>query len=175
MRLVDEFLSISRLEARDFKLQPVLSDISRNLKDAYTSFEVVLQKKELTFIVEIAEGLPNILMDQRLVQRAVVNLLQNAVNHTPVGGRITLKAEKDGDFLVVSVSDTGLGIPREEQGRIFEKYYRSRRTSYIKGTGLGLAIVKAVMDAHGGRVEVESEVSKGSVFRLFLPISHKPV
>jgi two-component system, cell cycle sensor histidine kinase and response regulator CckA len=172
MRLVDEFLSISKLEARDFKLHPVLSDISQNLMDAYASFEMVLKKKELTFSVEMAEDLPNILMDQRLVQRAVVNLIQNAVNHTPVGGRITLKAEKDGDFIVVSVSDTGLGIPKEEQGRIFEKYYRSRRTSYIKGTGLGLAIVKAVMDAHGGRVEVASEVSKGSTFSLFFPVAN---
>jgi PAS domain S-box-containing protein len=170
MRLVDEFLSISKLEARDFKLHPVLSDISQNLMDAYASFEMVLKKKELTFNVEIAEGLPDIMMDQRLVQRAVINLIQNAVNHTPVGGRITLKAEKDGDFIVVSVSDTGLGIPKEEQGRIFEKYYRSRRTSYIKGTGLGLAIVKAVVDAHGGRVEVASEVSKGSTFSLFFPV-----
>ena len=174
MHLVDEFLSISRLEARDFKLQPVLSDISQNLKDAYSSFEMVLKKKDITFIVEIAEGLPNIFMDQRLVQRAVVNLIQNAVNHTPVGGRITLKAEKDGAFVAVSVSDTGLGIPKEEQGRIFEKYYRSRRTSYIKGTGLGLAIVKAVVDAHGGRVEVASEVSKGSVFSIFLPVVKNP-
>ena len=173
MRLVDEFLSISRLEAGDFKLHPTLADISQNLKDAYASFEMVLRKKDITFIVEIAEGLPKILMDQRLVQRAVVNLIQNAVNHTPVGGRITLKAEKDGDFVVVSVSDTGLGIPKEEQGRIFEKYYRSRRTSYIKGTGLGLAIVKAVMDAHGGRVEVASEVSEGSVFSLFIPVVQK--
>jgi PAS domain S-box-containing protein len=171
MRLVDEFLSISRLEARDFKLHPVLSGISRNLLDAYASFEMALNKKELTFNVEMAEGLPDILMDQRLVQRAVINLIQNAVNHTPSGGSITLKALKTGDFVVVSVSDTGLGIPKEEQGRIFEKYYRSRRTSYIKGTGLGLAIVKAVMDAHGGRVEVESEVSKGSVFSLFFPVT----
>jgi PAS domain S-box-containing protein len=171
MRLVDEFLSISRLEARDFKLHPVLSDISQSLMDAYTSFEMVLKKKELTVNVEIAEGLPDLLTDQRLVQRAVINLIQNAVNHTPAGGRITLTAEKAGDFVVVSVSDTGLGIPQEEQGRIFEKYYRSRRTSYIKGTGLGLAIVKAVMEAHGGRVEVESEVSKGSVFSLFFPVA----
>jgi PAS domain S-box-containing protein len=171
MRLVDEFLSISRLEARDFKLHPVLSGISQNLLDSYASFEMALNKKELTFSVEIAEGLPDILMDQRLVQRAVINLIQNAVNHTPSGGGITLKASKAGDFVMISVSDTGLGIPKEEQGRIFEKYYRSRRTSYIKGTGLGLAIVKAVMDAHGGRVEVESEESKGSVFSLFFPVA----
>jgi len=89
----------------------------------------------------------------------------------PPDGKITLKAQSDGSgFIIISVADTGAGIPAGEQKSIFEKYYRSKTTAGVKGSGLGLAIVKTAAEAQGGRVEVESEVGKGSTFRLFLPV-----
>jgi two-component system aerobic respiration control sensor histidine kinase ArcB len=114
------------------------------------------------------------LLDAYLIRRAVWNMLENSVKYTPAAGSISLSAsteQRGGEsFLVISVSDTGIGISQNEQERIFDKYYRSPKAAGIKGTGLGLAIVKAVADAHSGKIEVESEPWKGSTFRLLLPI-----
>lgn len=177
--MVEEFLSISRLEAGKLVARPVPSDISQTLIEAYSGLEGGIRKKGLDLRVLIAEGLPSkVMIDPKLVQRAVGNMLQNALNYTPSGGTITLgldsTADKDNDAVVVSVSDTGPGIPAEEQDMIFEKYYRSPRTAGTKGTGLGLAIVKAVAEAHGGRVVLESVAGKGSTFRLILPVASRP-
>jgi two-component system phosphate regulon sensor histidine kinase PhoR len=112
------------------------------------------------------------MVDSRLIHRAVMNLLHNAVNYTPAPGTITLNSSlKGNDYIMISVADTGFGIPDGERHAIFDKYYRSERTAGVKGSGLGLAIVKAAVDAHGGMMEVESEVDKGSTFRLFIPVN----
>ncbi len=173
-RLVEDFLSVSKMDAGAFALNVASYDIGQTLKETYAGFEKVFQEKGLVFNTEIADVLPKVKIDQKLVQRAVFNLLQNAVNYTQSEGRITLKAEpireKGGDFILISVADTGEGIHAEEQDKVFEKYYRSPKTSGVKGTGLGLSIVKAVAEAHGGRVELESEAGKGSTFKLILPL-----
>ena len=150
------------------------TDVPEALREAGRGFEKTFKKKGLSFKIEMADGLPKALLDRKLLHRAVSNLLQNAANYTPNGGEITMKAEPvreaGGDFIVISVVDSGKGIPAEEREVVFEKYYRSPRTAGIKGTGLGLAIVKAVAEAHGGRVELTSEPGTGSNFRLFLPV-----
>jgi len=101
-------------------------------------------------------GLPRAMLDRRLVERAVHNLMQNAMNYTPAGGTITLAARcfpggQDCEFIEVSVSDTGPGVPLEDRGRVFDKYYRVPGNA-AKGSGLGLSVVKSVAEAHGGRV-----------------------
>ncbi|MGC2425284.1 MAG: PAS domain S-box protein [Nitrospirota bacterium] len=173
-KLVDSFLTFSEIESG--KLIPRLSpsDISKTLQESFRGLEKAIRNKGITFNVEIAEGLPaKALMDKQLVQRAVANLLQNALNYTPAGGKITLKAEslneKGDDFTLISVADTGKGIPAEEHESVFKKYYRSPKTAWIKGSGLGLAIVKAVAEAHGGKVELQSEPGMGSTFKIYLP------
>ena len=171
-RLVEDFLSISQMEAGKLAFNLFPSDLPQVLEQAHEGLERAIRERGLTFRTDIAGDIPKVIIDQKLVQRAVYNLLQNAVNYTQPGGEITLRAELVeegfGRFVMVSVTDTGRGVPAEEQGRIFEKYYRSPRTSGIKGTGLGLAIVKAVAEGHEGWVELESSVGKGSTFRLFL-------
>jgi len=172
--LVEDFLAVSRIGAGKLDLKVVPTDISETLKDAHKELKTAIQKKRLSFYADIGEGLPEkVMMDPKLIHRAVYNLLQNAINYTPSGGEITLKAEfvEDGgaSYVAVSVTDNGPGISADEQARVFDKYYRSPRAAGIKGTGLGLSIVKAVAEAHGGRVELDSEPGRGSVFRLFLP------
>ncbi len=172
--LVESFLTISKAEAGKMTLDLSPTDVPEALREAGRGFEKTFKKKGLSFKIEMEDGLPKALLDRKLLQRAVSNLLQNAANYTPTGGEITMKAEPvreaGGDFIVISVVDSGKGIPAEESEIIFEKYYRSPRTAGIKGTGLGLAIVKAVAEAHGGRVELASEPGTGSNFRLFLPV-----
>ncbi len=172
--LVNDFLALSQLEAGRLTLKLSLSDLRSLLKEIQIDMERIAQEKGVTLETQIAD-LPSVFISKELMQRAVCNLLQNAINFTQVGGTVrfeaNLTAEEASDLILISISDNGPGIAREEQGRIFEKYYRSARTSDVKGTGLGLPIVKAVAEAHGGRVEVESEPGKGSTFRLYLPLA----
>ncbi len=99
------------------------------------------------------------------------NLISNAINYSPDGGRVTVTAISHGDYLEVRVSDTGVGIAPEEIPKIFDKFYRSKhpKTRQVIGTGLGLAIVKGVVEAHRGSVRVESELGVGTTFRVLLP------
>ena len=171
--LVEDFLVHSRLDSGGLTSELTSADVREILKDVIKDFENQATKKGQTLNTEFAQDVPAINLDVTLVQRAVSNLLQNAVNYTPEGGRISLKtqrAENGGRaFLVISVEDTGIGIPAAEQSKIFQKYYRMSRTSRTGGTGLGLAIVKAVADAHNGRVELTSEEGAGTTFKLFIP------
>jgi signal transduction histidine kinase len=170
--LIENFLSISKMESASIVLNPAPTDIAALLRDACSEIEREVNKKKLHLKVEIADGLPEATVDSKVIERAVLNLLHNAVNYTPAPGTITLKAGLHGkDFIIISVTDTGKGIPPGEQKAIFEKYYRSKKTARTKGSGLGLAIVKAAAEAHGGRVEVESEAGQGSTFRLFIPVN----
>lgn len=172
--LVEDFLSVSQMDSGMLTLKLSASDISHILREAYLGLENAILGKRLTCKVEIAEELPaKVLVDKQLVERAVSNLIENAVKFTPSGGMIKLKAESveegDGKFIMISVTDTGPGISAEEHKKVFEKYFRSQKTTWSNGTGLGLAIVRAVAEAHKGRVELLSEPEKGSTFRMYLP------
>jgi two-component system phosphate regulon sensor histidine kinase PhoR len=104
--------------------------------------------------------------DQGRLEQVVVNLLENAIKYTPDGGTVCLRTENDGDYVRVSVADSGIGIPFKDLPRIFERFYRvdEARTREQGGTGLGLAIVKHIVQLHGGNVSVTSDAGKGSVF-----------
>jgi two-component system phosphate regulon sensor histidine kinase PhoR len=112
-----------------------------------------------------------VLGDPDYLERAIANLLDNAIKYTPEGGRIIVTAARRGSDILIEVKDTGIGIPEADLPRIFERFYRvdKSRSRAMGGTGLGLAIVKHVVQAHGGTVEVASEVGKGSTFRIVLP------
>ncbi len=114
-----------------------------------------------------------VLGDAERLRQMLVNLVNNAIQYTPEGGRIELSLERDGDFAEIRVSDTGRGIAQEDLPHIFERFYRAdkARSRQMGGTGLGLSIVKWVVDAHGGRIEVESELGKGSTFIVRLPLA----
>ena len=172
-RLVEDFLVHSRLNSGGLTPDIAVVNAREALKGVITDFKNMAGRKAQTLEAEFAPDIPAIYMDARLIQRAVSNLLQNALNYTPEGGRIWLKAERtfqDGrNFLVISISDTGSGIPASEQSKVFQKYYRMSKGSRSAGAGLGLAIVKAVTEAHKGWVELESAEGKGSTFRLFIP------
>lgn len=176
--MVDDFLFHVKLESRVIvpNLAPV--DVLEVMTEVEGEFALQAAKKRLTVKVEPEEDLPVFLLDRRLIERALGNLVQNAVNYTPHGGKITIKAGrhsgKDACLAYVSVSDTGPGIPVESRARLFDRYFRSSSANPVRGAGLGLTIVKAVAEAHAGKVELESEVGKGSTFRLVLPAVPRP-
>ena len=169
--LIENFLSISIVEAGKLVLNPAPTDVAALLRDTCSEIDMAAQEKKLDLNIAIADGLPEAMVDSRLIQRAVLNLLHNAINYNTAPGTITLKAVFDRNFIIISVTDTGKGISAHEQKAIFTKYFRSKKTAGVKGSGLGLAIVKSAVEAHGGRVEVESEPGKGSTFRMFLPVA----
>jgi len=109
--------------------------------------------------------------DREELKVALKNLLENAIHYTGPGGKISVQAAQRNGIVEITVADTGIGIPSQELGRIFERFYRvdKSRAREEGGTGLGLSIVKHIAEAHGGRVEVESEVGKGSHFTLVIP------
>jgi PAS domain S-box-containing protein len=167
--LIDNFLTLTKLEAGKVLLNPEPTDISVLLEKAGKEFAVVAAKKGVDFQMEISR-VDQVPLDGKYIERAVSNLVQNAVNYTDAGGRVLLRAGNGQGHISISVKDDGAGIPQDDLGKIFQKYYRSPKTSGIKGTGLGLAIVKLVVEAHNGRVEVKSEPGKGSEFTIFLPL-----
>ena len=127
---------------------------------------------DLTFDLP-AETLPKVLANRGQIRQVLINLLDNAFKYTPVGGQVRLSLWWEGDWLKVAVEDTGIGIPQEELGRIFERFYRvdKARSRAQGGTGLGLSIVKHIVEGHGGKVQVESALNQGSVFSFTVPVA----
>ncbi len=168
--LVSDLLDISRIEAGQIKMQlrpTSLKDVCQRLAASFVP-QFKVQNLELT--LHIPEPLPLVLADPDRITQVLDNLLSNALKFTTKGG-ITLSATDKGDFVMVSVKDTGSGIPKEEHDKIFDKFYQIKVGGGYpsKGTGLGLAIVKSIVESHRGKVWVESEPGKGAEFRFILP------
>jgi two-component system phosphate regulon sensor histidine kinase PhoR len=131
------------------------------------------EQKNLTLGAEYGGDLPMLFGDVYAFREILQNLLDNALRYTAPGGRIRVTAAVEGSEMVMSVEDTGIGIPKADQERIFERFYRAdaARSRESGGTGLGLSIVKHLVEAHGGRIRVESEVGHGSTFYVHLPLA----
>jgi PAS domain S-box-containing protein len=174
-RMVDDLVAISRLETSDIALDKEPVDIVELLMETSVVASERSRTKGLNYEKDILADLPETLINRSYVQRAVANLLDNAVKYTPPGGSVSFKAgitSIDGNsFIAISVSDTGPGISENEKEMVFAKHYRSPRTPSQSGSGLGLSIVKAVAGLHGGSVELTSREEEGSTFTLNIPVA----
>ena len=119
----------------------------------------------------MTRGLGKINGNSDQLRLMIRNLIENAIHYTPTGGDVLIRTEADGQFTVIEVVDTGIGIPADDLGRVFERFYRvdKARSRKTGGTGLGLSIVKHVVDNHGGKIELVSTIGLGSKFKVFLP------
>lgn len=159
-RILEEFLNFAR--APEPKLEPV--DLDQRLSAVVDFHAVALHERGVS--LRFYPGNVGILpLDWNHLQAAVVNLLRNAGDATPKGGEVLVSSQRDGDFVLVRVTDTGAGIPAELQSRIFDPYFSTKKT----GTGLGLPTVRRVVEEHGGTLTFSSEVGKGTQFTLRLP------
>jgi two-component system phosphate regulon sensor histidine kinase PhoR len=171
--LVEDLLTLAQLESGNPNLQLGNVDLSRFFEEVVRDWEKKLASKRLGMIVDLPPGLPTLRADRARLQEALYNLLDNAVKYSREHGEIRLMTRQRDNEIVLSVSDNGIGISKEDLPRIFERFYRAdkaRSPESIRGTGLGLAIVKHIAQLHGGHVEAESEVEKGTTIRVVLPI-----
>jgi two-component system phosphate regulon sensor histidine kinase PhoR len=173
--LVDDLLTLAQLESPSPNLQ--LSDVKIDnlLASVVRDWEKKFAEKQLNVVVDLAPGLPTIRADETRLQEILYNLLDNAVKYSRAGDEIRLQAEVRDGAIALNISDSGTGISRDDLPRIFERFYRAdrARSRELGGTGLGLSIVKHITQLHGGRVEAESEVGRGTTIRVFLPNESK--
>jgi two-component system phosphate regulon sensor histidine kinase PhoR len=170
--LVEDLLTLARLESGNPDLQLEVIDVAEFLRELIRDWEKKLTTKQLNIMLDISPNLSPIQADRTRLQDALCNLLDNAVKYSREQGEIRLGARQSDREIELSVSDQGMGIAREDLPRIFERFYRAdkaRSRDAIRGTGLGLAIVKHITQLHGGRVEAESEVGRGTTIRMILP------
>ena len=169
-RQVEDIALTWRAGARPLKMDMMALDtVVRTLIEDY---DMKAKQLGLCLKAEIAPDLPPIRGAPADLRRALANLLSNAVKFTPAGGTIAVRVAKADHSIIVQVSDTGIGIPRDEQERIFERFYQVNGIPFQRssGVGLGLALVKEIVEAHEGTITVESAVGSGSVFTVILPI-----
>ena len=171
LALVDDLLTLSRLEEPEMRLESRLIDLRRVLWAVHDMLAPTLSGRHLDFRVVMPQVPVAVNGDREKLERMVMNLASNAVKYTPDGGQVGLHLHQEGGSAVIEIRDTGLGIPREELGSLFRRFYRSSVAEQraIQGTGLGLSIVKSIATLHGGTITVESELGKGSTFRVVLP------
>jgi two-component system phosphate regulon sensor histidine kinase PhoR len=170
--LVDDLLSLAQLESSSANLEIGEVQLSELFEHLLRDWKERLAGKHLRLIVDLPPDMPPIRADETRLQEVLYNLLENAVKYSRENGEIRLQAERCGPEIVISVSDNGIGISRDDLPRIFERFYRAdkARSREFDGTGLGLSIVKHIAQLHGGRVEAESEPGKGTTVRVLLPI-----
>ena len=170
-RLTDDLLKLSKMDADRLELEIHRVSVSQFVESCLETAQRRAAEKQLTISVKLPLHLPDIAGDRRRLAEVLQNLLDNAIQYTLPGGTITLSAEKSPTEVVFTVSDTGIGIPKADQPRIFERFYRVdvARSREVGGTGLGLAIAKHLVEVHGGRLWVESEVGHGSQFHFTVP------
>lgn len=169
VELTERLLELTRLQSGRLSLTWHWVDLRDLIQAQVTQFDNLSDKHTVRF--EPTSYAVRLRADTIRVTQAVANLINNAIKYSPEGGEILVKLEEDIDEVVISISDHGLGIPKEVQGRLFQPFYRVQQveTRGIEGLGLGLALTKAIVDAHGGRIWVESQVGEGSTFYVSLP------
>ena len=171
-RLTEDLLRLSQMDAEQLELEIRAVSVPQFIESCYETSQRRAADKGLTLSLNVPTQLPDVAADNRRLQEVLQNLLDNAIQYTLPGGKIVLSAEARGDEVIFTVSDTGIGIPQADQPRIFERFYRVdvARSREAGGTGLGLSISKHLIEAHGGRIWVESEVGVGSKFHFAVPV-----
>ena len=174
-RLVEDLLTLSHIELKELKFNFENVSINAAITNVISLVEAKAKEKKITIHNNVRENFPMIRADKDKLTQIFVNILDNAVKFTPESGRITIVAKEADAYTAVSISDTGIGVPRDEIQRLGERFYRvdRSRSRDLGGTGLGLSIVKHLMIAHGGRMEIESELGRGTTVFLLFPLAKK--
>jgi two-component system sensor histidine kinase KdpD len=170
-RLVTNLLDMTRLEAGTVQVRKDWHPLEEIVGAALTRVEQRLTGRRVT--TQIPGDLPLVPLDGVLVEQVLLNLLDNALRHTPAGTPIEISATLDGNQVVVAVADRGPGVPPGDEARVFDRFYRGRSGAVEGGVGLGLTVCKGTVEAHGGRIEAANRAGGGVVFQFTLPLGEK--
>jgi signal transduction histidine kinase len=172
-RLISDLLDISRIEAGKIQLNKQPADAASIVKDVLGLFQASAKEKNIALESLLPEELPLVTIDSDKINQVLTNLVGNALKFTPTQGKIMIKVFRAENFLRVEVRDTGVGIPKQDLEKVFDKFYqvdRNKSFTSVKGTGLGLPISKGIVERHGGKIWAESEAGEGSRFIFTLPV-----
>jgi len=176
IRLVTDLLHLSRFDSKQAPLRRQMVDVEEIMEDVVDRFSLQLRQKAITAGVQVASNLPQVWLDRDGIDQVLDNLVSNAIKYTLDGGRVNLSARlNEGGQLEIAVQDTGIGIPKKDIERIFERFYRvdKARSRGMGGTGLGLSIAREIIRAHGGTIQLESEVGIGTKVTVTLPVTQE--
>jgi signal transduction histidine kinase len=176
-QLINNILDFSRIESGEKVYSFELSDIEEVLERTLATFTVRLRDRHLELDYDSTdEPVPRLYLDVNAMDRAIANLLDNAVKYSTRNDAITVRLDRVDDEVVITVADRGIGIPPDEQERVFDRFHRvgTNLVHDVKGSGLGLSLVRHIVRAHGGRVTLDSEVGTGSTFAIHLPVGWRP-
>jgi two-component system phosphate regulon sensor histidine kinase PhoR len=174
IQMVSEVTELSRIETgrAEFKMAP--TDLNLLMKEVVAQMNPLAQRQEVTIAVDLATSLPVVIADKERIRQTLINLVHNAIKFNHPGGKVTVSTEADTESVIVNVSDTGIGISKEDLPHVFERFYKADKARAQGGSGLGLAIAKHTIQAHGGNIWVKSEEGKGSTFSFSLPLKADP-
>lgn len=174
-QFINDILDLAKLKSGRVEIRKSPVNLKHAAEEIIGLFAPLFEKKKIQSYAYIDSDIPVIHADEEKLKQVITNLISNALKFTPEGGAISVAVQDDKDKLTISVSDTGVGIPKDYIGQIFERFKQvpgtREKIGGPKGTGLGLAIAKGIVEAHGGKIWAESEVGKGSTFRFTLPKS----
>ncbi|MEO8608588.1 MAG: HAMP domain-containing sensor histidine kinase [Chloroflexota bacterium] len=171
-KLSEDLLAISRLDALDATSNFAFVDLNQVIEEVVIAYRPMAETAGLTLISDYAPHLPRVLGEYRQLGQVSANLVANAIHYTE-SGQVLVRTHLDGDHkqVCIEVQDSGVGIQPQDMPHLFERFYRGEHTTGIPGTGLGLSIVKEIVDLHGGSIHVESQMGKGSLFRVCFPLA----
>ena len=171
-RLVRDLLQLSNIDYNKKNWEKTEISIKRTLQDIVAKLDLVIKEKQQQVDIDISDGLPNIVVDKDGIEQVILNIISNAIKYTEDKGNIDIKAYSIDKELIIKVKDTGIGIPVEDQARIFERFYRVEkgRSRDMGGTGLGLSIAKEIVEAHSGKIYLESVLQEGTEITIKLPL-----
>jgi len=169
--LVEELLELSRIESGEQPLVRQETDVAKLLAEVNQRMRSQSERTRVGLSLDVAPDVGSASIDPSRIERAVLNLVQNALKFTAAGGTVTIGARREDGDLVIEVQDTGIGIESRDLPRVFERFYKVDQSRASVGSGLGLALVKHAVEAHGGKVAVQSQPGLGSTFTLLIPAS----
>ena len=173
IKLVNDLLNIAEIEEGKYLSDMVLSDIEEIVYSIVDSYKSEIERKGLKVRIEKSvEELPKVMLDREKMKVAIKNIFDNAVRYTPSGGKVLVALRSGQKEIEIRIQDTGLGIPRYQQDKVFTKFFRGANITKVEteGTGLGLYIAKNIIEAHGGDIWFESEENKGTTFHITIPV-----
>ena len=177
-RIVLDMFNMSRIESRELKLKKEIFDLNKVAEDVLKELQLDLQGRDLTILFEPKEDLPEIVADRFYMRRIFQELVSNAIRFTQDGGTIRVSIDKEEKYFLIRVTDSGVGIPEEDLGHIFEKFYEVQNSDYHSSskrgflggsTGIGLPLIRGIVDAHNGYVKIDSKLGEGTTVSVYLP------